>query len=168
VCSFAGAHFAELRPDLSSSVSVFARLAAGAASPARVRLISCVLYCGCTVFRARAGCAVVIFRFSLSCAVLELVGSDCRCVSKSLVCAFAFRSAVGLVRQPLRCRVVRSPEPALRLFGFRLSALFGCLSGGSSCRSPGPLWSAFGGDLFRLTRVRLQSGRRTAWTGVTG
>jgi hypothetical protein len=82
--------------------------------------------------------ASCVFRFRLSCAVLEWVGSDCRCVSKSLVFAFAFRTVVGLVRQPLLRRVVRSPEPALRLSGFRLPALFGCLSDGSSCRSPGP------------------------------
>ena len=82
--------------------------------------------------------ASCVFRFRLSCAVSELVGSGCRCVSKSLACAFAFRTVVGLVRQPLLRRVVRSPEPALRLSGFRLPALFGCLSGGSSCRSLGP------------------------------
>lgn len=160
-------HFAELRPDLSSSVSVFARLAAGAASPAVVRLISFVLYCGCTVFRARAVGVVCLFalgspvRFqSWSGVVADASASRLSALSPSALWSvwFGSPSFVGSCAH-------RSP-PSVCL-------AFACLRFLAACRAAVPaglldlrecLWL---GPL-PAHGVRLQSGRRTAWTGVTG
>lgn len=93
---------------------------------------------------------------------------DCRCVSKSLACAFAFVRfrTVWFAAPPLSGRAHRSPS--FRFLVFRLSALFGCLSGGSSCR----LLSRFGVPLAWTSSgplgVSLQSVGFAAWTGVTG
>lgn len=108
MCSFAGAHFAELRPDLSSSVSVFARL----------RSWSC--FAGSGAVDQFCGLWWECSLESTSCSVLVgLVVGSCR-VAHFLEWLLPMRQPVACQRFR-RCRSDRSGSAAPPLSGRALT-----------------------------------------------